>query len=291
MHTIFHCISRTLLAAVLLCLLTSCTKTKLAYSFLDNWLRWETENYVDLNSEQKQLLKTQSKQFHQWHRANELIPLAELAGDSADLFNQPAISVQEIEQLLDQSEKLYQRSADQLRKLSDALIPSLSLEQTQQIMDNLDEQIQEYQEEYLAVSPSQRIEDRADNMTDFLKGIVGKLSDEQHQLINAWSKNQLGLAAEGLLQQRLWQQAFRTKLTEDTYSPTDLDDLAELIFAEMAPLNDQHQQVVLANRQRTYAMIADFHGTLTTKQKEKLNRQLTTYQQDFLALAAATGED
>ncbi|BFM08483.1 DUF6279 family lipoprotein [Halioxenophilus aromaticivorans] len=291
MHTIFHCISRTLLAAVLLCLLTSCTKTKLAYSFLDNWLRWETENYVDLNSEQKQLLKTQSKQFHQWHRANELIPLAELAGDSADLFNQPAISVQEIEQLLDQSEKLYQRSADQLRKLSDALLPTLSSEQTQQIMDKLDEQIQEYQEEYLAVSPSQRIEDRAENMADFLKGIVGKLTDDQQQLLNFWSQHQVGLAAEGLLQQRLWQQAFRTKLAEDTYSPTDLDDLAELIFAEMAPLNDQHQQVVLANRQRTYAMIADFHGTLTTKQKEKLNRQLTTYQQDFLALAAATGED
>ncbi len=274
------------ISLLVICLsLIGCTKTKLAYSFLDNWLRWETENYFDPTPQQKQLLKQHSKQFHHWHRNQELTILAEFTGQTAELLGQPTISAEHVNHTFEQISDIYQRSAQELSKITDALLPTLSDEQIQQVMQKLDEQSQEYQEKYLAVSKQQRIEDRADDMENFVSGIVGKLTEEQKQLLMQWSSDMTGLAAEGLLQQRFWQQAFAQALAQDRTNPANLDKLAELIFQELQPLNTQHQKAEQTNRQLTEAMLAQLHGTLNDKQRTKLQKRLNHYQRDFLEIA------
>ena len=277
------------LALISVCL-TSCTKTKLAYGFLDNWLRWETEKYLSPTDQQKQLLKVHSKNFHHWHRSNELESLAQFAGQTATLLDQPNISAEQVQQTLEQMQVIYTRSAKQLRKLTDALLPTLQPSQIDQIMAKLDQQAVEYQEQYLAVSKQQRIEDRAESMEDFFAGIVGKLNPQQSQLVLDWSDGITSLAAEGLLQQRLWQQEFAQALAEDRSDPTNLDKLASLIFTELKPLNDQQQKIEQANRQHTAKMIVTLHGTLTKKQRAKLQKRLLNYQRDFQQLALESAQ-
>lgn len=267
------------------CLLVSCSQTKLAYGFLDNWLRWELQSYFTLSGDQKRQLKTLSKEFHDWHRHNELTELSNFAAETAELLSQPQITPQQVEQTFDQVDTLYQRSAIQLRSISDALLPTLNQSQVDEILGRIDEQIQEYQEKYLAVSADERIQNRADETVEFFSSILGKFNDEQKQLILEWSHAFDDLSPEHMLKQLQWREAFKKHINTDRSDPNNLDSLAELIFEEMAPLNTQYQQRDQANQERSRAMIVTLHQSLSDKQRDRMQKKLARYQQDFIELA------
>lgn len=270
---------------IALCSLTACTKTKLAYGFLDNWLRWQMQSYFDPTTAQKQHLKTLTKVFHQWHRQNELDTLADFAQQTASLLDQPTITTEQIKDHMEQMQAIYQRSAEQLRHIANAILPTLNDDQIAQILHQLNKETQEYQEQYLAVTHQQRIADRAETLSDFFSGNLGKLTLAQQELIKDWSRGVDNLAAEGLLQLLFWREQFEQYLRADLTDAANLAALGDLLFNESAPLNSQHEQRETANRESLRELIVALHQSLTAKQRAHVQKSLARYQQDFIELA------
>jgi len=267
------------------CLLASCTKTKLAYGFLDNWLRWQTENYFDPSAEQKDLLKRLTKQFQTWHRHNELEELANLIGRSAQTLSQPTLVESDIKTMVENIKTMYQRNATQLSVIAEQILPTLSTEQITQIIAQINKEITTYQEESVAISNQEMIDKRNESMSDFLADKVGKLTPQQQQLIERWAAQQANLAALNLMQQLLWRNKFTDLLHADLTDTATRKAACDLIFNEADFVNADHERLIMADRKKTAQMIAELHRTLTEKQRNNLQTRLKRYEQDFRELS------
>ncbi len=265
--------------------LASCTKVKFSYGFLDNWLRWQTYDYFDLNREQKSVLKQLTKDFHSWHRHNELEDYADFLSATQTTLNQPTIDDEDIELTLNQVQSLWLRSAEQLHTIAEELLPTLSAEQTEQIIGNVQQQLMEFQDEQVALQPQERVEQLTERMQKQVKKQVGGLTEQQQNLIKTWAAQQHDTSVYALHQQLLWLDDLRQILQSDLSAPANLARAKKLIFEQPDYINPQHAELAQGNNRRTGELITALHATLSDKQKHKLISRLARYERDFRDLA------
>ncbi|WP_353302034.1 DUF6279 family lipoprotein [Sessilibacter corallicola] len=277
---------------VILCLsLTSCSQTKLAYGFLDNWIRWQVNDYVDLNKDQSKVLKSASKDFHRWHRENELVRYSSFIEETISQLDQSEINTGDVESVLDQVQQLWDTSAQQLQKPTISIVSTLSEEQVQNILATLEEQEKDNLKDIEETTFEERQEKRIKGAQKFFAKYLGKLNDEQKQII-ADSYN-LGKSTHpyGTERNRKWRQEFKSALSSDLSQPENEQQLTTLLFKYPEHLNEEHQKISEHNQQITYDMIVQLHKTLTKKQKRKLFSKLRKYQTDFLDLAGIDAKE
>ena len=137
-----------MLAAMLLCLLAACSSTTFVYNRLDSILPWYLDDYVDLNNTQDRQLDEMLAPFLAWHRQQELPRyVALLEQVEADLDG--PVSAAEVAGIYAGIEDAWLRLQDKSLDWLLALGASLSDEQVQEFLEELNERQEEYEEEYL----------------------------------------------------------------------------------------------------------------------------------------------
>lgn len=272
----------TRLFAIVLCLaLVSCSQVKLAYGFLDNWIRWQAQAYISVTPEQKMLLKNLSKSFHQWHRENELEDYAAFLAALEQRFAQQQLIEQDFYDTFEQVETLWTRSEQQLKRSAEQFLVTLTPEQHQEIIDQLIEEQTDFQQTYLLRSTEEATESKSKGVTKVLKRFIGRLTKEQEQIVYHWAEKQQDTAVFMLHQQLLWRSQFIHSLNQTAPQQST----ATLLLKRAEPVGQKHADQEAHNRALTRQMIMQLHQSLTEKQQERLNKTLRSYQKDLLALS------
>lgn len=271
--------------------LTSCSQTKLAYGFLDNWVRWQVNDYVDLNKQQSQLLRIASKDFHDWHRENELVRYSIFIENTITKLNQQKITTEDVDSTLDQANALLATSTKQLQQPVIDIASTLSQSQVEEIIKTLEEKESDNLKEIEESTPEERETKRTKGAIKFFSKYLGKLTDEQKQIITESYK--LGKSTQPYTTKRYqqWRKEFKQAMATDLTLEDNKQVLARIIFDYPEHLNDEHKAVTEYNEKISYEMIVRLHTTLTVKQKNKLFSKLRKYQSDFLDLAGIESHD
>jgi hypothetical protein len=188
-------------------LLAGCSSTKLAYRYADWGIVWWVDDYIPLTGEQEAQLEQDIIELRDWHCSSELPRysqwLSELKQDvrSSDL-DQATVSYHQ-EQLF----SFFPPLADRAKPLATGLLSSLSDDQVRQLENNMAESQAELEQEFLADDPEQTRQARAARTTERVEGWLGRLDDNQRELVEQWSDNR-GRQTEIWLEGRKnWQQA------------------------------------------------------------------------------------
>jgi len=261
-------------------LLTSCSSVQFAYNQLDRWMRWQLDDYVDLDRNQKQQLIAALDSFHHWHRQTQLPRYAEaLRGLAAQVEAGKAPDQAAIETRV---RSFTDTASAQLVDLLLPLAAQLRPQQIDELAGHLEEKRRKSLDEWRD-SPDKVHRRRADKIRKQSERWLGSLTDEQEALITAWVEQLAYNPLERDQQRQLWQARVLDLLRRkpDGY----LDTLRSLLLQPEQLWSDAYRQRQLQRRARARALGEQLYTTTTAEQRLHLVATLREYAEDFAELS------
>lgn len=275
----------------LIILASGCT-VKMAYGLLDWLILWKVEQFVDLEGNQEDKAKAALDDFHVWHRKTQLPQYIEYLTDFKKRINSStAFTSNKVHDETDKLQILLDQSLNQLKPQIKTTIASLNDEQCAELLKNIAKENEKYEKKYVNISERKQLKKRIDELEDNLKPWLGHFTDEQNQWISDWARQLKPYEALTARQQRQWHAQLEKMLEERTNSPALTRQLDELMFYRTDNWEQDIQESYDFNQTLTYELIARIFNNLSQKQREKFNKKLDAYIEDFEELHQKLEDD
>ncbi len=249
--------------------------SKMSYHYADWIIDWMVDDYVDWN-------KHQQKQFDKalddaliWHKTTQLLAYRDwLVELKAISYQQPNTAI--IINALAPLESF--TTAILLYVFDDAasLLSSLSDEQVNILMEALQEQQQDFEDEYREETPKKWKQRQLKTVEKLSNRFLGKLYDEQQPWIDTWVSKQQNLNHLWLNNRQNWINALGDALTS-RHSPTFNGQLKVLLLTPQSLHNQAYAQVIQQNINNTAELISTLLANLKPEQRKKLDKQFDKY--------------
>ncbi len=269
---------------VCLALALSGCSVKFAYNNLDRLVRWQVSDYVNLNSEQREVLKREFALVHQWHRRNHLPKYAELMDRLAvQLVDDPKPTVISAAflQVFDWADEIEAQAMPMVIEI----MTSLTDEQIQALKPKLERSNKELAEDETSVDLAKAQLRFADEVADTMKTFVGRLDRQQRDYIAL-------RAAEYRPQYVLWaayRARFQAELLAILEKREDVEWFSGAYRKLIAERESYYGEALTAafdhNEQLGLEIATYLFNNLSEKQAGHLVERLTGLAEDFTELS------
>ncbi|WP_105167812.1 DUF6279 family lipoprotein [Pseudoalteromonas sp. T1lg23B] len=266
-----------------LVILAGCS-TKFVYRNADWLTYWYLDDYISLDSEQEDRFDERLLDWLQWHKTQELAKyVAHLNEIKADIQT-GKISEQRIEEHQQKMLSHWHRVRSKLTPDLAQMAHMLTKEQVDELFTELTQSEEKDAKRREKQTAEQRKKRWVEGNKDNLKQWLGKLTDEQQQLIDELYGKKLSTA-------ELWHQ-YRTAYHQQLKTLFDQPDRGENFTTSLlALLNDPEQfrsDELNNNNAHNQALDREFlvkiYHSLTDKQRAHLQRELDELAEDLASL-------
>ncbi len=275
-----------LVILISLFLVSGCT-TKIAYNFLGIYLRWQVSSYVTLTKDQKQYTKKVIKEFHQWHRSEQLPLYASYIDNLINIVNKSPASAEVLHKESDKVQEFLDASAEQLIPHMVKILSELNDQQVEELLSNLKKEREKYKKNYVDKKRSKVIKKHRDDVKDYVKPFFGRFTKEQKELIKKWG-NDIAVYEHLSLRQ---QEISANDLEEALAIRNDVQNLERVVRSLMFYRADEwipeYEAATDTNQKLTFQLFTELLDSRTEKQKAKTIYKLNNYKSDFLDLSKA----
>lgn len=273
---------RHLTLLLLLVVLAGCSSTTFIYNRLDFLIPWYLGDYVDLNREQKARLDALLEPFLDWHRAEEL-PQYLLVLDDIDARLDGPISGADVGDTLDEVEQAWLRVETRALGWLLDLGADLSDEQIAQFIEELRDKQVEYEEKYLTRTEQEYRQDAEENLRDNLQDMLGRLDKPQRARVVEASEALQRSDAVWLRERAEW-----IDLMEQLLQRQDgwQDAVRQASRTRDERQSELYRQTYEHNVSVVYEAVADILNSRSTRQDERLRRELNKYREAIETLIA-----
>jgi len=274
---------RNLCLILLLALVVTACTNRIVYDNADWWANWYIDDYVQFNREQQRLVDGYLDQQMQWHRRSEL-PRYEafLKQVKQDLSGELTVAL-----VLSRFEMVYQFWRDFVSEGMPAFVTMLSQlddKQTRNFIASINKETREFEQDYKDTTPEELTRDQQDDTEKSLKKWIGKLTDEQRQIISRWAHAMRNVYPASIEQRKQWQVALELAMRERNNRELLQQRLRTLFVSPSDSWTEEYRALMNANERLTAQMVVDIHHTLTPKQKQRLFATLDGYADDIRKL-------
>ena len=265
-------------------LLTGCTVSA-SYNNLDRLARWQIADYVDFDDRQDAYFRAELDRLLYWHRASELPVYADrldqLVREINQEFTEPTLATM-IEDVTTWAERIEAESMP----MTIELMLSLTDAQVAELPANLEKANDEFAEDESDVELSEVRENWADSMKDGAKYLMGSLTQEQKDYVQAQS---LRYQPEQLLwvdYRRRWQAALLAALAGRSDANAFDARYRQLVKERESFWSPEFVGVSQSNdalrRDVTFMLLR----TANDQQRKRMTERLSGFSQDFRELTA-----
>lgn len=272
---------RILTLAVLL-LLGACSGTTFVYNRLDFLLPWYVDDYAELNGEQELYLAELLAPFLAWHRTQELpsyVEIIDAIEQGLDHPQTPAGLAAIFARLEAAWLRLEGEALDWLLDLG----ARLSDEQIARFLQQMQEQQQEFEEEYLQRSDEEFHEDSYKNLVDNAKEYLGALTDEQRTMLREASRRLLRSDQAWLQERALWLKQLAELLRRE---PQWQQRVRDAVAARRESPSPKYRHIYEHNMGVVYELIAQLLNARSEQQDKFLRDKLEGLRNDLNTLVA-----
>lgn len=266
---------RLLAVTTVLILIAGCT-ANLGYKFADTLVEWKIKDYVDLTSEQEELLAEKVDEMHLWHAQTQLPLYRSELKNLRDKVDKQTLSKKDISDFKNRLWTFWDNVLVRTEAEAD-LLAILSVKQRQQLIRRLEEaqeeryqRFQDDQEE----NPILRRLDRISEVEEDLEDIIGSLTKDQDKLLRSWVADSPELREQWLSYRSNWLGEFEKALLKQ---PTDENRLSALILDPQQLRNEELQQKANENSQLRKEFLWDMYQSLTGEQRKKVIEKADEY--------------
>ena len=275
---------RVFAVAALALLLTGCL-VRLAYNYSD-WLipRW-VDRYVTLDEEQRAFLDATLDARLQWHCAAEMPRYEAWFQDARRTLFAGDLGPERMWPLLERLEGFMRAVLEEVADDLAQLAATLSDEQVEELLAELERREEDLWEEYVAPGPEARAAARADRMDAQLRRWYGPLGREQRRLVEAWSAA-LATSPEEWLENRVrWRGELAAVLEMRDRRPEFDRRLTALLLEPDALWDDDYRARERRAREQMLKLFTAVHQAASGRQLRYLERRLESWRSDMDRLA------
>lgn len=274
-----------LTALLLVAVVAGCSTVRLAYERLDLIARWQANRYVSFTPAQRTRFDAGFAEIWRWHRQHEL-PLwtGELRRLAARTETLDTVDRAQLAQMSERYGRMLKRTTGQLAALACTLGPSLSEEQTEELLATVDEDVAEFREEHVERSAERRRKDALAALEKPLRRWIGRLHEDQRELLRQWNDARPSVAQDWLDYRGRWRAELAATLAQ-RHGPDFCPRIERLIVRGSELWTDTQKQTFAADRERWLDLFAALLPTLDARQREHLRQRLLTLAEDLDAAA------
>lgn len=260
-------------------LLGGCSNT-FVYNQLDWLIPWYLDDYVDLTRDQKRDLKEELRGLLRWHRNEELASyIVILDSIEADL-RQPLAAAQ-VEGWANQGMAAWERIEERMLPMLFELGGDLSDEQMAEFVARLERGQRELEEEYLERSDEEYVADARENLEENLSDFLGRLTDEQGQIITAAAASLQRFDFAWLEERRQWLATLAELLQRE---PGWEDAVLAAMAERERNRSDAYRSTYNHNGRIINQTIAEVLNLRTEKQDARLLGEIEGFRRDLRKL-------
>ena len=266
---------------VLLLALGACS-SNFIYNRLDTLAGWYIGSLVSLTDSQQTQLRQWLSQTLAWHRESELNRYSAFLRDLAAQVTRPG-TPEEYEQTEKRFEGFWKDLLQKATPEATALLLSLSPQQVDELVHNMEEKSRERIEE--DTESKDWHGQQAKSLTRFVKRWMGSVTEEQKSLIQSTARTIEPTHDEWLASTRAWQQALREAL--DLHDAQRSATVQRLLAKPDNEWTQEYVEKSQRNRQRYLGLIRSVDATSTARQRAHLQSQLLKIAGQLDSIAAA----
>jgi len=289
---IWTAIIRPLVAIAVLALLSSCSAVKLAYTNLPELGYWWIDGYADLGDSQSVQLRADLTGLQEWHRATELIKVAELL-QQISRNAQADTTAQQVCRLFDQVRERVDAVRVQSEPTAVLLAMSFSPTQIGHMESKLEKSNAEWRRKWATGDRAEQQKKRVEASVERAEQFYGTLDDRQRAVLRA------GMAASSFDPQRSFAQRLRrqqdllqTLRTLSGANGTGKPPVAQAgamlsAYLDRAvqspdPAYQAYAQAAIQDSCQTYAQL---HNSTNAQQRTRAIARFAAYERDARELA------
>lgn len=264
---------------ILLCLLvTSCT-SKIALRFLDWQIVWWVEEYVSLDTSQKQEFDLRLQNQLLWHKQTQLPVYSQfLRQIKADLDH--PLSEQQMADSFASARAIW---AETLKHVSADIVFMLSRlndDQIRDIVSHLYETIENDKEDYLENDPEERMAARIKRTKKSVRRFIGRLTKNQVELIEQWGRGVQDSQLAWIDSRKRWTDSLHEVL-KSRKEPGFRDKVTPLLVNSEHLWDDADRARVQQSYKKSSALTIAVSNSLTEKQQVHIREVLDDWIETF----------
>jgi hypothetical protein len=264
--------------------LAGCSSTKLAYRYADWGIVWWVDDYIPMTNEQESLLEQDIRNLRDWHCSAELPRYSEWLTELKQDVRSSNLALSRVSYHQEQLFSFFPPLADRAKPAAVRLLSSLSDEQVRELADNMAENQEEKEQEFLAKNPEQTRQARAERTRDRVERWLGSLNNAQVDIVEQWSEargRQTEIWLEG---RRNWQQALLAAL--DRRNEADFADRIEYLIDNNDKVRGpRYQQMMAESGDAMASLMTDLLQEADPSQLDHLLDRASSLRSDFNILA------
>lgn len=270
-----------------LCLLLAGCSTKLVYSNLDWLIPMYVDDYVTLDDDQDDILKTRLPPQLKWHCRVQLPRYVDLLEDVRRDFESPArpLTSDRLREYISRVEEFWLELRIQLGPDVADILASATDGQIDELYDAIDKQHRKRERKYRGIPEDDALRLREKRMTKRLEYWLSELTGEQQQAVAEWSRRIDPIAEDWLDDRKRVQADFRRLLEQRNTSDRFKPDFANLLLTFDRTRAPEYQAKLEANASRTLALIVRLNRMLTPEQRAHLLDRIETLSRSLEQLA------
>jgi len=272
-----------LIASLLLCLLLGACSTKMAYNYLDWILEWYVGDLVSLTEDQQWQFRNALARQLDWHRKKQLPLYVKSLDDLRNAINN-GLTVEALQRIYHDQENGLNELIKQITPTLSELLATLSDSQVEQLMENLEEQNQELEDEYVKKSRDELVAQRAERMIDRAENWVGTLNESQTQLITNWSRQIRPTAEQWIANRRAWQTKLGSSLKEKRQTAEFNKYIEDLFVNSDRTWPDSYRTDFEYNRNLVFNMLVNLENALSDQQRQHLFEEIAVLRKQLTEL-------
>jgi len=275
-------------------LLSACS-TSFTYNRLDWLIPWYVDGYVDLNRDQRDVLRGQLEPVLRWHRSEELLRYVQILDGIERDLSRP-VDAATVSGWVDEVVAAAGRTETSMLGVALGFGASLSAGQMREFVASLDEQQAEYEDEFLSRSDADYVRENHESLVDFLEGLLGRLEESQQSRLREAAGALRRFDAAWLEERAAWLATLEPLLLERP--PGWQQEVEKAYAARRETRTPRYHEFLAHNLAALTPAVADVLNARSDAQSVRLERELDDLRQRLLELhrrgeepqqAAATG--
>jgi hypothetical protein len=264
--------------------LIGCSAVRVGYNQLDWLIPVWFESYVTLSESQKIRLRQHTDELIAWHCRSELTGYSDWLRKANSDF-QDGITRQQLQVHIRGLDQAWTTLADQAIPRVADMLSTLSDDQVDELIRNMEEGNTEYREEYMIVAEPALRKELAKRAGKSFDRWFGRLTPEQKQLLTDWS-GQARLMHDARWSNRMaWQKEFRWLLSQRHNKKVMSAGLRKLVVEWDSDVSPGYRQDYEFNEALVLDLIVNMGNAMTAVQKQYMERKTNRYAADFDYLA------
>jgi hypothetical protein len=266
-----------------LMLMTGCSRVGLAYRHLDVIIPWSLNDYLDMNTTQKDWLNERLKEHLSWHCTTQIPDYLAWLDRLERMVQTQQVNQAQLTARTAEAKQAIATISREITPSAVELLKQLDDKQVAEMQEAFAKDLRKHEAEFVDQPLNEQISDRTERMEKRLNPWIGKLNPAQQARVQQWSAS-LGEQNRLWIENRAHWQGQLISTVKQRQAPDFDGKIAKLLQDRETFWTPEYRQAYDKTEQAAISLLVDLVAESTPEQQQKLLQKIADTRKDFTEL-------